>query len=417
MSAPDPSYRSLFALPGLTYVVVAFLGRLPLAMAQIGVLLLVAGTTGSYGAGGACAGALAVANAVGAPLWGAWADRVGQRRVVLIQAWSASVAIGALLAVAHTDLPWAYSAGASAVAGFLLPHVGPLARVRWRPITARFGPRAQVRLMRTAFSYEGSADEASFVIGPALVGVVVALSSPVVALAGAAGLLLVFGTWFALHPTARATRTATAHLTGAGRLVTPALVVLCLAQVAIGSVFGSVQTGTSVLATSAGQPGLTGIFHALLGIGSVAAGLAVARIPRHVPLPTRQRWFSLAFLVLSLPLLEVGSLMTLAPALLVLGLSIAPYMITSFTLGEQVTPPSRVSAAMTLLAASGGLGYAAGAALAGGLADHGGHTPAFAVTVAAGVLAVTIAWGGAGLLGRAETATRHRPLVVNTVQP
>ena len=58
---------------------------MPLAMSQLGTLLLVSAATGSYGAGGFCAGALAVANAVGAPFWGARADRLGQRRVVAFQ--------------------------------------------------------------------------------------------------------------------------------------------------------------------------------------------------------------------------------------------------------------------------------------------------------------------------------------------
>ena len=79
--SPIDSYRHLFGLTGRTYIVVAFLARLPLAMSQLGTLLLVSAATGSYGAGGFCAGALAVANAVGAPFWGARADRVGQRRV------------------------------------------------------------------------------------------------------------------------------------------------------------------------------------------------------------------------------------------------------------------------------------------------------------------------------------------------
>ena len=83
--SPIASYRRLFSLAGPLYVAVAFIGRLPLAMAQMGTLLLVAETTGSYGTGGAAAGALAVANAVGAPVAGSLADRVGQRPVVFVQ--------------------------------------------------------------------------------------------------------------------------------------------------------------------------------------------------------------------------------------------------------------------------------------------------------------------------------------------
>lgn len=401
-------YRHLFALTGPLYVLVGFLARIPLAMSQLGVLLLIAGTTDSYGAGGACAGALAIANAVGAPLWGTWADRIGQRPIVLVQSVTGGAGLLVLLAVAHTDLPWAWAALASAVTGFLLPQVGPMARVRWRPITK--GHEHQSKLVDVAFSYEGAADEASFVLGPALIGLGVSLASPTVALASAAAVLAVFGAWFALHPTARQAHVAH-ETTGAGlaRLLTPALLVLCASQMLIGAVFGSVQTGTSVLATDAGHPGLTGYFHALLGVGSVVAGLSMAALPERFTLPARLRWFAVALFLLAAPLLLVGSLGALAPVLLVLGVSVAPYMITTFMLGERITPPARTGAAMTLLAAATGLGYALGAAVAGQLADWGGQTPAFGVTVAVGLVAVLVSWGARRVLERANAHAAPPP--------
>lgn len=402
--SPIDSYRRLFGLTGATYVAVAFLARMPLAMSQLGILLLVAGETGSYAAGGACAGALAVANALGAPFWGARADRLGQRRVVGFQSLTGAAALVAVLVVVHAGLPWLVAAAASALAGLLLPQIGPLARVRWRPITADAG-RHQPRLVDAAFSYEGAADEASFVLGPALVGVGVSVANPTVALAFAASTLAVFGTWFALHETARTTHAATSAATlDAARLLTPALVVLCGSQLLIGTIFGSVQTGTTVLATAAGSPGLTGYFHALLGVGSVVAGLAMAALPGRFALFSRLRWFAVGLLVLAAPLLAVGSLAALVPVLLVLGCTVAPYMITTFTLGERVTPPSRTGAAMTVLAAATGLGYAVGAALAGRLADWGGHTPAYAVTVVAAALAVALSWAASGILRTSETS-------------
>ncbi|GAA6524797.1 MFS transporter [Intrasporangium sp. DVR] len=407
--SPLDSYRRLFGLTGPAYVVVAFIARLPLAMSQLGTLLLVSGTTGSYGAGGAAAGALAVANAVGAPVWGGWADRFGQRRVIAVQSVVGSAGLTALLLIANSAAPWGWSAVASAVTGLFLPQVGPMARVRWRPIASRAG-RAQPRLVETAFSYEGAADEASFVLGPAVVGLVISVANPTAALGVAAALLAAFGTWFALHDTAVLAHAVARH--GGpherGRLLTAGLVLLCASQFVIGTVFGSVQTGTSVLATDDGQPGLTGYLHALLGVGSVLAGLAMAALPPTWALPSRLRWLAVLLLALSVPLLLVGSVGTLVPVLLALGVSVAPYMITTFTLGERITPPTRVGAAMTLLAAATGLGYAVGAAVAGRLADWGGHTPAYAVTVAAGALAVAISWSGAPLLGRQPIASGGR---------
>jgi MFS family permease len=409
--SPTDSYRHLFGLTGRTYIVVAFLARMPLAMSQLGTLLLVSHATGSYGAGGSCAGALAVANAAGAPFWGARADRLGQRRVVTFQSLAGAAGLVGVLVVVGAGLPWGVAAVVSAVAGLLLPQIGPLARVRWRPITAGTGER-QHRLVDTAFSYEGAADEASFVLGPALIGLGVSVASPTAALGLAAAALAVFGTWFALHETAVVTHAATARTAGvSGRLLGPALVVLAVAQLLVGTVFGSVQTGTSVLATAAGSPGLTGYLHALLGVGSVVAGLAVAGLPQRWGLPLRLRWFATGLLVLAAPLLLVGSLAALVPVLLVLGCTVAPYMITTFTLAERVTPPSRTGAAMTVLAAATGLGYAVGAALAGRLADWGGHTPAYAVTVGAGAAAVLVSWACRRVLERAERERRPGAVV------
>lgn len=392
------SYRRLFGFSGLSYVVFAFLGRLPLAMSQIGTLLLVQSYSGSYGAGGIAAGALAVANAIGAPYFGALADRIGQRPVVLVQSLVAAVGFAGEVVLVWLDAGWPWVAAVAAFAGLACPQVGPLARVRWRPLTA--GQPDQARLVSTAFSYEGAADEATFVLGPAVVGVGIAVVSPTFAMLLAAVLLAVFGSAFALHRSAELVAARGRGTASGVRLLTAGLLTLIVGQLALGMLFGSVQTGTSVIATDAGRPGLTGLLHALLGVGSVIAGLAVAAVPESVPLARRARLFGAAILVLALPLLLVGSIGWLVPVLLVLGCAIAPYMITMFSMAERITDDARTGAAMTLLAAATGLGYAVGSSIAGRLADVGGATPAFSVTVAAGGLALTIGLLSARLVRR-----------------
>lgn len=404
--SPVASYRRLFALTGPVYVLVAFLGRIPLAMSQLGSLLLVSDITGSYGAGGATAGVLAVANAVCSPVAGALTDRVGQRPVLLLQSIVASLGLLGLVLLAadfEQGQPWWPMLILAAVAGAFTPQVGTMARVRWRPISRAAGVERR-DVVDAAFSYEGAADEASFVLGPALVGVVGALLNPSAAILAAAALLAAFGTWFALHPTA-ALVGRTSRPTGVvTRLLTPPLLVLAAVQLSVGVIFGSVQAGTSVLATDAGEPGLTGLFHALLGVGSVLAGLAVVAVPDTYAYESRLRAFTIALAVLVLPLLAVQGLGMLAVALLVLGVAIAPTMITTFTLAERITPVHRLGAAMTILAATTGLGYAVGSSLAGRLADWGGHQPAFVVPVAAGAVAMLLALAGARTLRGAQGA-------------
>lgn len=397
--SPVASYRRLLSLAGPRFVLVAFVGRLPLAMAQLGTLLLVAGTTGSYGLGGAAAGSLAVANAVGGPVAGGLSDRIGQRRVVLVQSLGGGLALLGLVALAVGDHSPALVLASAALAGLLVPQVGPLARVRWRPMTRTTGAQ-QPRLMETAYSYEGAADEASFVMGPALVGAVAVVASPTISVVVAAVLLLGFGTAFALDPTARL---AHAHRpTGpvTGRLVTPALLLLLGAQLLIGVVFGSVQTGTTVLATDAGVPGVAGLVHATLGVGSVLAGLAMAGLPPRFPVPARVLAAAVGLGVLSTPLLFTDTIGRLVLVVLVLGFVVAPYMISVFVLGERAVPAARVGTAMTLLASVTGLGYALGSAVAGRLADSAGHGAAFGVTVAA-------CWSAALLALVAQPALRR----------
>ncbi|WP_194247587.1 MFS transporter [Nocardioides zeae] len=394
--SPMHSYRRLVSLTSPTYVLVAFVARVPLAMAQIGTLLLVAAETGSYGAGGATAGALAVANAIGAPVAGSLADRWGQRPVVLVQSLVGAAGLVALVLCATGDAPLPTLLVVAALAGAALPQVGPLARVRWRPLTA--GEAQQGRLVATAFSYEGAADEASFVLGPAVVGLLAALVDPAGALLVAAVTLAVFGTAFGLHGSApRGTGRRTAGTSAP--LLTATVLVLLGAQTLLGMVFGSIQTGSTAVATDAGMPGAAGLVHALLGIGSVTAALTYAYLPDRFTLGRRLLVAAAALAVLSTPLLLVGTLSSVAVVTLVLGFAVAPYMITTFTLAERVVPVARVATAMTLLAGATGLGYAAGAALAGRLADLaragsidlGAHTAAYVVTVGSGTAALLLA--------------------------
>lgn len=390
------SYRLLVRTVGPVYVVVAFLGRVPLAMSQMGTLLLVSDATGSYAVAGGAAGALAVANAVGAPVFGSLADRTGQRPVVLGQSLAGGAGLVLLVVVTHSGASSAVVIATSALAGLAIPQIGPLARVRWGPVLA--GTRDRRTLLDAAFSYEGAADELSFVLGPATVGLLAVLVDPSEALLLAAVVLALFGSAFALHPTAALTRPDPSAVASTGRLLTGMLLTLAAAQLLIGMLFGATQTGSTVLATAEGQAGLAGVIHATLGIGSAIAGLAVAALPERIGYPQRLVVAASGLVVLSAPLLLVETVGQLVAVIALLGFAVAPFMISTFATAGQIVAPDRVGTAMTLLAGATGVGYALGSSIAGRLADgvpgiapDGGHTPAFAVTFTATVLALAVA--------------------------
>jgi MFS family permease len=400
------SYRTLLRTVGTTYVVVAFLGRIPLAMSQLGTLILVSTQTGRYALGGAAAGALAVANALGAPFAGGLADRIGQRPVVLGQSIAGAIGLLALVEVTHRDLAAPAIIAVAAMAGLAIPQIGPLARVRWGPVIRESENQPHFnrhRLLDAAFSYEGAADEASFVLGPATVGVLAVLADPSGALVCAAAVLAAFGSWFALHPTAALTGSDRVPGQARGRLFGAAFLVLVVAQMCVGMVFGGTQTGSTVLATAEGQPGLAGVIHATLGVGSVIAGLAVTGLPERVLYATRMLVSAAGLLVLSAPLLLVDSIGPLMGVIGLLGFAVAPYMISNFALAGHLVSDDRIGMAMTMLAGATGVGYALGSSVAGRLADTmGSHTPAFGVTVTAAGIALVLSLGSQRLLRNAR---------------
>jgi MFS family permease len=129
--------RALVALAGRLFLPVAWLARLPLAMGQIAVLLLVADTSGSYGAGGIAAASLAIGSAVGGPLGGMCADRGGQRIVLLVSGPAHAAGLVAVTWLAVSDAPLTALLVVCVVAGAFVPQVGPLVRVRWVALVRR----------------------------------------------------------------------------------------------------------------------------------------------------------------------------------------------------------------------------------------------------------------------------------------
>lgn len=395
------AYRALPAASGVWFLVLALLGRLPAAMGQIGSLLLVSTATGSLAAGGAAAAALALGQALGGPLVGWVADRTGHRVVGLVTAMAQVVALVLLVRAAGSDVSLALVFTAAFGVGLTVPQVGPLARARWAGL-ANHG-RAPASAFATAMSYEGAADEATYVLGPALVGIVVAVASPSAAMLLAAGLTAVFAVGFALHPTAVLVGAhESEHVSGGvtGRSDLPSLWLLTLLLYCVGGFFASVQAGVTSIAVAAGSEGSAGLIYGVMGISSATAGLLTPMLPRRFSLPARLVVFPAVLLGCVLPLLAIGrsgtlSLGLLAGAIVLAGAAVAPTLITVFSLGERAVPLARVSWAMTFMASGVVLGYATAALIGGVLAQDHGAIGAFCVTFVAVAAALLI-----GVVGR-----------------
>ncbi|MFF2195912.1 MFS transporter [Streptomyces sp. NPDC058157] len=386
------TYRSVIALTGPLLPVVSFFARLPVAMSQFGSVLLVSETSGSLATAGIVGGTLSAGQVVFGPVLGRLADRHGQRPVVLAAAAVNALATAALVAGALTGLATPALAAVGAVAGASVPLIGPLARTRSVALAHR--AKAGEGVVGAVHSLEGTLDEVSFVFGPALVGLAALVLHPAVALGGAAALVAVFGTAYALHPTAAVTAAGPARTRAEGVRAPrqPRVVHAVRASLALqGAMFGACQAGIAALTARLGVPGQAGIVYAAMGVVSAGVGLALGALPARFGLRLRWRVATGAALVLSVPLLFTGTLWPLYAVVTVLGAAYAPHLITAFALTERVVAPSRLAESMAFAASSLVAGQAVALAVSGRLAEAHGPAGAFAVAVGAAALCLTIA--------------------------
>uniref|UniRef100_A0AAU2JWW0 MFS transporter n=1 Tax=Streptomyces sp. NBC_00049 TaxID=2903617 RepID=A0AAU2JWW0_9ACTN len=396
------TYRKVIALTGPLLPLVSFFARLPVAMSQFGSVLLVAETSGSLATAGIVGGTLSAGQVVFGPLLGRLADRHGQRPVVLTAAAVNAVATAALVTGALAGLDTVPLAAIGAVTGASVPLIGPLARTRSVALAHR--AKADESVVGAVHSLEGTLDEVSFVFGPALVGLAALIAHPAVALGGAAGLVAVFGTAYALHPTAAVTAGAPAQARSKRqRARQPRVVHAVRGSLALqGAMFGACQAGIASLTAQLGVPGQAGIVYAAMGVVSAAVGLALGALPARFGLRLRWRVATAAALVLSVPLLFTDTLWPLYAVVTVLGAAYAPHLITAFALTERVVEPARLAEAMAFAASSLVAGQAVALAVSGRLAEWYGPSGAFAVAVGAAALCLTLA-----LVTRVPAARTH----------
>ncbi|GAA1953342.1 MFS transporter [Kitasatospora viridis] len=370
-------------LAGPRLPVVSFLARLPAALCPTGTLLMVT-AFGGVARGGIVAGVLWAGQAVGGPVLGRSADRLGHRPVILAASVANALMTTALVLATLARWPLAVQAGCALLAGLTVPQIGPLSRTRWIDLASRH--RDGRELVGSALSFDAVVDEASFVVGPALVGILAWAVHPAAGLVCAAVLMAVFGTVFALHPSApgaapRAVRT--------GRLLSRPLLVLLAVAALQGMVFGATNTGVQDLAR--GDAGVGGLVWSAMGATSAAAGVLLAAFSERFDLTVRLRVALAAQALLALTLLLVEGAVGATLAVAAIGLAVAPALIALFGLVERIAPVDRMGEAMTFLGSGMIAGQGLAVVAAGRLAGGHGYSAAFSMTCAAGGLAVLLA--------------------------
>jgi MFS family permease len=363
-------------------VLAALVGRIPIGIVSVAVVLLVQRATGSFADAGIVDAALALAAAVAAPAQGRLIDSLGQTKILALSASVYALSLAGLVSAAlgHADLVVMTVAGA--VAGASMPPLSGSMRTLW-PILV-----GDERRLAAAFALESVAVELFFLAGPALCGVLVAIASPAAAVLAAAGLVLVGTALFATAPASRRWRPVhDAARTAGGALTSPGMRALALCILPEGMAFGILGVAVPAFAVRHGTAAAAGWLLAAQALGSGAGGLWYGTRRWSRPLTRRFAELSGLLALGLLPLALARSVGVLAALLVVGGVALAPATAAGYELVGRLAPAGTTTEAYTWLIAATVAGSAIGAAV-GGFVVQGTGSPATAFLVATAAAAL-----------------------------
>ena len=262
-------YRTAFSSAPLRRTfLISIIGRLPIGVTGLAILVLVQSATGSFARGGFAAGCYVSGLALAAPGLGRMIDRHGPRAVLRFCALAFPSALAFLIYGSEAAVPWLEIAAAAA-AGASFPPITVCMRTYMRRALT------DEALLSAAFSAESVLIEVIFIIGPLVVAVFAATAAPALAVWFSAGCALVGTLVFLRSPALQGWRIERRSATG---LLGPLArrdfahlvgIVLCFA-----TAFGFLEIGITAYAVATSDAALAGVLLGLMSAGSALGGLA-----------------------------------------------------------------------------------------------------------------------------------------------
>jgi MFS family permease len=301
LGASEPTLIGVLRDGGWVFVLVGFCARMPPAMLALGVTLYAAERLGGFGPAGTVVAAMAVGLGVGGPIVGGLADRLGQRIVGIGAAVLVTIALTAMVLTMAPGRTLAIPMAMAFLLGATNPQVTAMSRGRWSAMGRQHHDRGV--FTSVAMSYEGVAEETTFVLGPVIVGLL-QLVHPLAGLVVTGVLGLALPIVFALLPNTLGPVGSTSsheHV----RVPWLRLVPVGLSVAAVGMVFGATSTGVAASLSAQGRPALSGIVYGGMGVGSALSGLLTTRLPRSLGQRSRVLVFA-GVLALVAPLVAIA---------------------------------------------------------------------------------------------------------------
>lgn len=391
-SAPvSARYRDVLAAPHVARLLLgAIIGHLPVAMAPLAILLAVRAGHGSFAQAGMLAAVYGLTTAIGQPLLGRLLDRRGHTPTLTLTVLVSTGAFTGLALIRPAAQPVAATVLA-VLAGLATPPLEAALRVLWPHVLHQDTER------RAALALDGCAQELVFIAGSLLVLVLDAAAGSIVVLAttaitGLAGTVL----FLTAEPARTWKPTPATSANWRGPLHAPGTRALATAFLGTGIALGALNVVALTAAERHHAHYLSTLIPGALAIGSLTGGLVYGRRQWPGVPPAQLRCTAAGLLLGLLPQLTDPEPSWAVAAAALPGLFLAPLLIASFTLLDDLAPDGTLGEASTWLIACLGLGQSAGTALSGAAGTCG--------QTAAAIIAI----GGAALAYAVLTATRDR---------
>jgi MFS family permease len=377
-------YAAILGKPELKAAIAAsIIGRIPIGMGGLAIMLAVQEVSGSFGLAGGVTACYIAGLALLSPLLGRRIDRAGPRGTLFVCAVTYPVALCLLVASLRYGLPLPVTLAVAFVAGACYP-----------PITVCMRAFLKQRLtdeslLSAAYSLESLLIESIFIVGPMLVAFFVALLSAQAAVLFAAACSLV-GTLMFVNSSAlrhwRIEPRTPASLFGP--LAEPGFPALLLTVICYASAFGLVEIGITGYAAELHRPALAGVLLALMSVGSAAG--AVVYGGRTWRAPLRRQFATMLFLMgAGIALLAaINDAWLFAFLSIFAGIVMAPALIIQSMLVAKIASPQHSTEAFTWSSSGLLTGVSSGIAIGGWILES---APAAAVFIASGFAAMLAA--------------------------
>lgn len=382
-------YAELFRVPGLRAALLSsVLGRLPIGIATLAILLFLQSRTGSFAQSGSAAALYVLGLAAIAPFLGRMIDRLGPRPVLTVSALIYPAMLVMLVALTLQGANHRWIALAALVAGAAFPPI----TICMRALYPRLLPGSA--LLQAAYSVDSAVIETLFIVGPMLVAFFVSVGHPYGPVLFAAVCAAGGNAIFLRSPAIRAWKV---HPAGGGRSLLGPLRHTRLLAVFAAVVFHSISFGLYEIAVTAfaaehKAPAAAGVILALASVGSTIGVIVYGGRDWTMPV-SRQFLIAVTLMACGLLLLApVGDLYAFAVLSVVACAPMAPVMASQSTLISRLAPREMLAESFTWSATCLLSGISAGIAAGGLAAEY--LSAATILVIAAGItlLAGAIVW-------------------------